>query len=853
MLKFVLSFFALVGASMLSLYAGTFNTISNGNWTNSSTWQNGQVPDPENLDGDIVNINHNVTVQNNNVKLIGGSELNVNGVSFTLDNGNLIIEDGDASFMGASVLIAHNFSIQVTTSNGSIEMIGCQVEVGQNFQNSEGQRYLEDVCLIVDESFQNAKGTDTLINVCAVIGDSTSGNFQNDSQSLMYIDGSEFHLPNGNFQNQSSATLTGNITAIWLENGDLQNSGTWTAPVANYCVSGQVTVASNFLPASQTCGTISAFFNPCSCSGGNGPDPLVANAVGADAPCAGEATGSVDLTVTDGTPPYTFAWSNGATTEDLANVPAGTYSVTVTDAGGQTATASATVNEPSPVSVSTTGADVTCNGDADGTATATASGGTAPYTFAWSNGSTSASISGLAAGTYSVTVTDANNCTGTGSATIGSPAALTASATGTDANCFGDADGSATATASGGTAPYSFSWSNGGSGASIAGLAAGTYVVTVSDANGCTATASATVAEPSEVAVAVSATDASCGQADGSAAATVTGGTAPYSIAWSTGATTASIGGLAAGTYSVTATDANGCEGMASVEVKEAASPDSCVIAPGEFRTQTQGGWGANPNGNNPGVYLHANFAAAFPNGLVVGCNNTVTLTTANAVTAYLPCGRPSGVLSQSYVDPSCLNNVLLSQLITATISVTFDAYDPNFGSSNTLLGDLVLASGPLAGLTVNQVLQEANNAVGGCGSQYSLSDLNAALTAINQNFVDGTTAGGDLICPTPCATAPLAPAPAPEALRMGVWPNPSNGMTNVEMLVPTDGDATLRIYGADGHTLVRTEHLGYLSQGRHVYSWDGHNSAASRVASGFYIIELSVDDQRGFVKVIRD
>lgn len=844
-----------IGVGFLNLIqAATYTTISSGNWTSSSTWQNGQVPDPENLDNDIVNINHDVTVQNNNVKLIGGSQLNVNGVVFIMNNGNLIVEDGDASFSNATVLIAHNFSIQITKSSASISMLGCAVEVGQNFQNSEGQRYLEDVCLIVDENFQNAKGTDTLINVCAIIGDSTSGNFQNDSQSFMYIDASEFHLPNGDFQNQSSATLTGNITALWLENGNLQNSGTWTATVGDYCVSAQVTVPSAYLPAAQSCGTITSYFNPCSCSGGGGgPNPILASAIAVDVLCAGDATGDVDLSVSGGTAPYAYAWSNGATTEDLNAVPAGTYTVTVTDAGNQTATASATVNEPSPVSVGVSSSAVSCNGGSDGTATAMASGGTSPYAYSWSNGGNTATISGLAAGSYSVTVTDANGCTGTASLDVSEPAGLAVSVSSTDATCNGDSDGSISASVAGGTAPYTFAWSNGGTAATISGLSVGNYTVTVTDANGCTGSASVSVGEPAAVNISTQVVDASCGQADGSASASASGGTAPYSYAWSNGGNTASISGLAAGTYSVTATDANGCTGTGTVTVAEGAPVDSCEIAPGEFRTQTQGGWGANPNGNNPGVYLQANFAAAFPNGLTVGCNQTVTFTNGPAVTAYLPCGGPAGVLTQSYTDPSCLNNVLLSQLITATLSVTFDAYDPNFGASNTLLGDLIIASGPLAGLTVNQVLQEANNAVGGCGSSYSLTELNTALTNINQNFVDGTTAQNELECPVPCGSAPVAPvAPAPPAMRLGAWPNPSSGMTNVEMMIPEDGDATVMIYGSEGQQLVHSAQLGYLTAGRHTYSWDGSTKSGGMARNGIYVVEVIVNDQAERVKVLR-
>ncbi len=254
-----------VGTSYAS--ADTYTTVASGNWTSGSTWSGGSAPATD-VDGHDIVILHDVQVSNNDIKLMNGAEFNATGVDFTMQNGNFTVESGSAMFAGCHVVIADGFSIQITTGSGELSMIGCEVEVGQNFQNSEGIRYLEDVCLVVNENFQNAKGQDTLINVCAIIGASTSGNFQNDSDSSMHIEGSEFHLPNGDFQNASSATLSGDITAIWQENGNLQNSGQWTAQVANYCVSGQVTVSSSYLPSAEDCAGIAAAFFPCDCDDG---------------------------------------------------------------------------------------------------------------------------------------------------------------------------------------------------------------------------------------------------------------------------------------------------------------------------------------------------------------------------------------------------------------------------------------------------------------------------------------------------------------------------------------------------------------------------------------------------------
>jgi hypothetical protein len=146
---------------------------------------------------------------------------------------------------------------------------------------------------------------------------------------------------------------------------------------------------------------------------------------------------------------------------------------------------------------------------------------------------------------------------------------------------------------------------------------------------------------------------------------------------------------------------------------------------------------------------LHANFAGAFPAGLQVGCNFTITLTSAQAVTDFLPQGGPPSALTQNYVDPGSGNiSVLAGQVTALALSVGFDAFDPNFGVSAFPLADLELASGTFAGWTVAEVLAEGEAILGGCASQYTASQINDALSTINQNFVDGTTDNGDLVCP---------------------------------------------------------------------------------------------------------
>ncbi len=205
-----------------------------------------------------------------------------------------------------------------------------------------------------------------------------------------------------------------------------------------------------------------------------------------------------------------------------------------------------------------------------------ATGGTGCVShISWNNGATTASITGISAGTYAVTISDANGCTDSASVVITEPISLIAS-TIVDSNisCNTGNDGGATATATGGTMPYTYSWSNAATTASITGVSAGTYSVTISDANGCTDSASVTITEPAAI-VASAALDnnVSCNAGnDGGATASALGGTMPYTYSWSASAgsaTTAIVTGLSAGTYSVTITDQNGCTDSASITITE--------------------------------------------------------------------------------------------------------------------------------------------------------------------------------------------------------------------------------------------------------------------------------------------
>jgi hypothetical protein len=169
-----------------------------------------------------------------------------------------------------------------------------------------------------------------------------------------------------------------------------------------------------------------------------------------------------------------------------------------------------------------------------------------------------------------------------------------------------------------------------------------------------------------------------------------------------------------------------------------------CIEPPtcGQLRTQTPGGWGAEPNGNNPGTYLHNNFSTAFPNGLVVGnvgSGKYAKFTTAQAITDYLPAGGQAKVLTSFYINPATtdLKNVLVNHLVALTLSVGFDASDPSFGQAGVQLGDMVIKNGVFAGKSVSFFLAEANKVLAGLSSAYSVSDLVDVANALNNNYDD--------------------------------------------------------------------------------------------------------------------
>lgn len=319
--------------------------------------------------------------------------------------------------------------------------------------------------------------------------------------------------------------------------------------------------------------------------------PSISVSASNDVSCNAGNDGSATVSGSGGSGALTYTWTPGNLTGATQNaLSAGTYTVQVSDAGGCTNSTTVTINEPSAISISQgTIVPATC-GASDGSATVNVSGGAGGFTYLWSPvGGSTATASNIPAGNYTVDVEDQNGCTASLSfvvTNVGGPTVSIASST--DVTCFGGNDGIATASATGGAAPYTYSWSpSGGNNQLATGLSAGTYTVTVTDNTSCVGSTTVTIGEPAAINIVETIIPANCGSTDGSVSVVVAGGTAPYTYSWTPGGSTTSITGLAPGNYSVTVTDQAGCTATENYIVPQTGSLN--VDATPEISTINQG------------------------------------------------------------------------------------------------------------------------------------------------------------------------------------------------------------------------------------------------------------------------
>ena len=287
----------------------------------------------------------------------------------------------------------------------------------------------------------------------------------------------------------------------------------------------------------------------------------------------GSNDGSIDITITGGTSPYNYSWSNGQSTQDINSLSAGTYVITITDANLCTKSDTITITEPISPGVNFNQTNVSCNSGSDGSIDLTVFGGIPPFQYQWSNSSTSEDISNLTAGIYNVIVTDANNCNIIENITITEPTAVNVISTQTNVtNCNGN-DGSIDISPSGGTGNYTFSWSNGTVNEDVNNLNSGSHSLTITDANNCSFNFNFTINEPSGIISTENITHVNCyGENNGSVILNVLGGQAPYIENWY-GYNSLN---LSAGSYNYTVTDNQNCSFSNTIIITE---PNELIVS----------------------------------------------------------------------------------------------------------------------------------------------------------------------------------------------------------------------------------------------------------------------------------
>ena len=469
----------------------------------------------------------------------------------------------------------------------------------------------------------------------------------------------------------------------------------------------------------------------------------------------GNSDGAIDLNVSGGSLPYTFVWSNAATSEDISGLSAGTYDVTITDnAGCSIATSFAVSNNTGTLTASAVVSQETCGNGAGGV-NITVAGGVAPYSYLWSNASTTQDIVSLSAGTYSVTITDDVGCSLMSPVynVNNSPSDLTLLTVNmTNENC-GDGAGAIDIQVINGTTPYTYLWSTAATTEDISGLSAGNYSCTITDNVGCEVTTGNLTLFNQGGSLDVSTntvTDEVCSDGTGAIDINVTGGTAPYTFLWSTAATSEDVSTLSAGTYSVIVTDNNGCS-LAYNEVVQNASAGFGLAVTSVTNEVCGNGTGAvnitATGGAGPIVFVWSNGGNTEDISALSAGAYSVVATDANGCVANASANvAGSGILINSSLvsDEICGNQ---AGAVNITFSGGLNPY--NFSWSNGAITEDIsgLAAGTysvtitgIGGCTANQAFVVGNNTNGFAITSTVVTDENCGDGA---GAIDVTKTGG--------------------------------------------------------------------------------------------------------------
>ena len=626
-----------ITASSTNLCPGDVATLTS-NMPTGNTWSNGATTQSITVtNGGTYSLTNTNGICTSTASVIINSSVDPN----VQISGDLTFCDGSSTTLTASGTgsgLSYSWSTGATTPNITVTTAGSYTV---NVTNSNSCTFSKTV--VVDKNpltaVQNAS-----INIC-----STSATTTFDLTSVQSQISSVPDITFKYYQNQTDAAA--------------DNTNTITNPVAFSSGSGIVYVlvksgncskiATINLTVTLTPTIITQPTNKLVCIGGTTSfSATTINEIGYQWQ-VNMGNGFVDL-VNDAT--YSGVTSNTLTITNATRILNGySYKLVVKSNCSPNLDSNTVVLTVPEVNATLTSVNVSCFGQLNGSATVVTSGGTAPYTYVWSNGSTNSAISNLAPGTYNVVITDANGCTANKSVIITEPAVISNTLKVKNVSCNGGNDASIEVTSSGGTAPFTYLWShNNATTATITGLVSGTYNVQVKDANNCIKTEQIIITQPDILTATIASKNVSCnGTYTGEATVNVVGGTTPYTYNWNNGITTATNNGLRPGTFSVTVTDAKGCTVNSSVTITE---PTVLTV----FTKQTKAGCnGATTNsvmatpsgGTQPYTYLWSNgITTANADNLLPG---TYTLTVTDA--------------------KGCKVNETVSVVATANLSLSFN------------------------------------------------------------------------------------------------------------------------------------------------------------------------------------
>lgn len=593
--------------------------------------------------------------------------------------------------------------------------------------------------------------------------------------------------------------------------------------------------------------------------------------------CFGYTNGSATVTPSGGSGSYTVSWSNGQNGLTNYSLTAGSYTVTVTDQSGQNATGSVTLTQPAALQPTVGVSGGACSNS--GNLLATANGGTGNVTFSWSNGATGNTIPSGTGGTFYITATDANGCQSVTGFTA--PAPLTVSLIVNNSPCGTLPNGSAVGAAvSGGTGPFTYSWSNGSTDPAIQQVPAGAYSVTVQDAAGCSAVKSATVTVPDPISTQITSITPACGSATGSATIAATGGTPPYRHVWNHGFVGATATGLAPGQYYVCTFDVNNCQhdqyvtipAVEGLNLNLAPKNALCTgINDGSATVTVNPGTGNYtyawsvpnaPNSNTinnlaPGTALFVTVTESATGckgtaSAIIGTNTTLQL---NVTDTDIPCagtglgtataavtgGTGNVTYTWTYPNNTTATNAQISNLTTGTYTVV--ARDGN-GCTATGAASIEAISG------VN--LQVQNSNVGSCAAQTTLSATAASGATLTWFNAAGTVVGTGSTITIPTGTSPAT---------YRVEASNTSGCTDSRTVTVTPGSVTLNLSANNSAEICEGTPVNWVAStanttGAVNYQWsvpNGLNIAGSTTANptifgpaGTYQVTVTATSQEG-------